>query len=273
MSRKELKQSVEVHINSLLDRKPTETDAYKWTSYLSHPMRTSNNIKCSLKYIELPNTSYPFPIYEKQFFWIHDYGGANTLKNISIDTQRVYDDIDDLKTELNNKMSAGGHLLSFDVVAKTYKLKLTNNEAVAIRVVSINQFENVAGVVNSVTHRIGFNLDYSTVSIPAASTLIASDPVNLLRSNCYYIKCNLISNRHTQNVIPNPFNNGQDILGRVTATSFGVMSQLSYTTDVEYDVNTNIIDALQFEVLDDNFKPVELSYSTPITMTILFTLS
>jgi hypothetical protein len=254
-----------IHINSNTDRTTVDTDTASWTTFLYKAIQCAhgNKLKMAVESVELPNTVYSFSPYENTIWWIHDYGGTNVLRSVTIATDRTYDSTN-FATYLNSLMSASSYLLTFAYDNNTGRLTLTNNQAVPIRLIGSYRYGETAA--NNAADKLGFTQSLLTTSIAAAGTLNATGVLRLLRTNCYYLTCDSIGSRVSQGQVPTPYEQPR-IIAKIQASNFGTLSQIRNGSSLYYDVSEKDIKSLAFSVLDDQLYPVSFN-GCPITFTL-----
>jgi hypothetical protein len=255
-----------IHINSVTDRKTNDLDTGSWTTFLSKPIQPNHgkSIKLAVENVEMPNTVYNFSVNENTIWWIHAYGTTNTLRSVSIATDRIFDSTN-FASYLNGLMTAGGYNLTFAYDSTTGRLALTNNEVVPIRLAGSYRYLEPYG--SNAADKLGFIQDLTTTSIAAAGTLAATGVLRLLRSNCYYLVCDEIGARIMQGQVPSPYEQPK-IIARIPASNFGTLSQIRNGSSMLYDVPAGSnIQSLNFKLLDDQLFPVSLN-GCPITFTL-----
>jgi len=256
-----------LHVNTLIDRRSVDTDTTDVTVYLSKPFVTNGKVKLQMTNIELPNLAYTFPYHSCVLWYILDPLGANTLQSVTIRTDRNYNNANDLVTDLNTAVNA--NLLVFSYDNNTCRLTLTNNNPATIKLVSSYRYSENTNCYNDCMDRLGFDQDLRTTNLMMGDTLEANSCLKLLRSNCYYITCDQVGS-YLQQSTPVGLNK-PNILARVTANNFGYLSQLSFVNQMVIDTPENMLDKLQFKILDSELYPISLNNAS-ITFTIRLTI-
>lgn len=261
---------IQIHVNSILDRQQSDTSFHTWTSYLKNPItiKTKKKMRVVVESIELPNVFYTFPYHSSIFYWLHNsQSGSPVLRSLLLDIDRIYASGTDVAADLTSKAVASGYNIQFTFDTTTYKLRVTNNESVPIRLISSYRFQETYSTPDDCMDRFGFNQNYSNVHIPTGNSLTASGILRLLPSNCYYLRLEQLGNYIKQSIVPN--NTQTNILCRITASSFGNLSQLSFPSSTYLTIDKNeSIEYLQFSLLDDELRPVLLNNGIVITFTL-----
>lgn len=265
-----------LHINSSIDRRTEDLSTSQWTTYLANSISasSSNKVEMLIDNIDFPNSTYTFPPTAGTVWWIHDVGNANTLRSLSIDVQRVYDTGADVATALNAAMQSAGYNLSFQFSTLTYKLTLQNKESVPIRLVGSYRYEDLIDqTYNNSCDRLGFTQNTRDTSLVALATMQGAGVLRTLRSSCYYLTADILSNRIRQSQFPNEYQQ-PSVIGRIGASNFGSLSQLQTASSVFFNSQgTTSIDRITFGVLDDELNPVEDLGGMPICFSLRIIIS
>ena len=276
-------RTIEIYINSYLDRlvDELESSSKRFTALFDKEIRVfpdEKNITLKLGSIELPNILYNFSFVSSRL-WIVDNVSdpeAATLEFIEINTERVYVNPEELIDELNSLIIAHPTLsnIEFNYIDNEKKITITNNAGHDIRLVSSFRYQDTNNGVtfNDMNDRIGFTQDLRNTIISHNQTLKAQGLVKMLRTNCFYLTCDNISSSFNQNIIPNPKINPR-ILARLSTSDFGTLSQLSFASQVDFNItNEGSIRSMTFSLLDDEFREVDLD-QFPITFSLILTIS
>ena len=265
-----------LHVNSAMDRRVQDTSTSTWTTYLSQTIKTSSNstIQLMIDNIDFPNSLYTFPEYASTLWWIHDYGGANEIRSITLDINRVYDTGADVATALDAAMLSAGYSLYFTFSSLTYKLTVQNKEDVPIRLIGSYRYSDSTNVAfNNICDRLGFTQDMTNTPIANMAILSGAGVVRTLRSSCYYITADILSNKISQSQFPNPYNQ-PSVLGRVSASNFGSLSQLQIASSVFFKCSgTTVLDKIVFSVLDDELIPITDLLGMPVCFSLRILIS
>lgn len=257
-----------LHLNTQIDRRTADLDTTDVTAFFTKTILTSRNIKLQVTNIELPNLAYTFPYHSCMLWYVLDPAGADTLKSVTIRTDRNYNNATDLVTDLNALVVADGLVFSYD--DDTCRLTLTNNNADTIKLVSSYRYSETAyASSNDCMDKLGFDQTMIGVNIASGGTLEAETCLKLLRSNCYYLTCNQIGS-FTQQSTCVGFNK-PNILCQITSCNFGFLSQMTFTNEMIIDCPENNLDKLELKLLDDMLYPITINNGS-ITMTIKITI-
>ena len=256
-----------IYINSYIDRTTADLDTSQWTTFLNEPIRIKNGkLKLIVENIELPNTAYNFGTTENRFYWVHAVGTLNTVRSVQIATDRIFNNGTDFATYMNGLMSSSGFNLSFSYSLATLELTIANNETVPIRICSSYRFSDPQTGPSDAQDKLGFNQNTIGTQTPAGGSVVAQGMLKLLRTNCYYLSCDVIGNNFKQSILPSPYYS-HNIVARITANSFGSLSQLQYASSMYFNVPDSIIQSLRFKLLDDQLFPISLN-GLPITFVL-----
>lgn len=263
-----MSQTINLHINSDIDRTIADTITSEWTTYLSTPININSNNKVIIncQSIEIPNVLYNFGVYDS-VFWFY-VPSTLTLVGHQIDTGRVFADGTEFATYMTSLLSA--HNLVFTFSTTTYKLTITSNRANNVIIPQSYRYgdNTYSGAYNSCIDKIGFTQPLNSITLAPAGSITGQSMLRLLRTNCYYLTCDGVANSSIQSLIPSPYKSGSnEIIARITAGNFGSLSQLSYLTGTNISFPSDNINRLSFKLLDDNFFPITEMY-LPITMTL-----
>jgi hypothetical protein len=263
-------QSYELHINSFIDRKPTDLYTTNFTTYFSNPIKTNNGkVKLNVKNIEIPNIFYTFGESEYILYVIIDPSGVPTTKSYTLSLTRNYADGATIATALNSLCALDNIVFTFD--STTARLTCTNNNASSIRIIGSYRYsDNLSTAFSNVVDRLGFTQNMTSQTIISTGSLEAESPLRLLRSNCYYLTCDIISSYTNQSRVPNPYTKPY-IFARVSANNFGYLSQYIYSNDFMLNTTETIIEKMTFQLLDDQLFEINAT-NCPITFTIGVTI-
>ena len=265
-----MKQDRIIYINSYLDRRVDDLDTTEFTTFLKEPIRFrgQNKVKIAIEQIELANCAYNFGPSEYIFYFETITPPVNTTYGVPIALDRVFNNGDDFVAYMNGVFTAGGYNLQMTYSNSTHRLSIKNNYGVPIRLVSSFRFSDNATGGSDCMDKLGFSENYIGTSIAAGATYVAPSILKLLRTNCYYLSCNIASSNYSESLIPNPFYSGDTIIGRITCAPFGTLSQLEYaSTKSFYLTDTQEINSISFKLLDDNLNPISLN-GLPITFSV-----
>ena len=252
-------------INSSIDRRSTDLDTSSWTTYLSEPIIPSNSVSkitMTVESIEVPNLAYTFPWHSSVIY----YHGTNAvIKTITLDTRQVYISGEDVCVSLNSTQTD----LVFSYNKNTTRLSVRNNTNGNIRIVGSYRYDDRLDIAfNNGIDRIGFTQRMTSYITPA-SIVVADSTIRMLRTNCYYLTCDIL--KATQMRSPEKDFKPQ-ILCKVSAGNYGYLSQYSYLGTQTLAVQEQNIHKMTFSLLDDEFQPIDVG-DQPITMLILIRLS
>jgi hypothetical protein len=259
--------------NSYINRYSDQTDTSIWTIAMQPPLQLNKKqtLIVNLDSISIPNLSPSFPYHGCDFYW-EKAGVLQTA--ITLDLTKVYKDGASVVTDLNNlnpKFTGQTDWL-FSFNTDTYKLEAKNNTASNLRMVGawrwgdINNPTNELTAASNVCDRLGFSQNMIGTTIAPGATIVAESPLRLLRTNCYYIYCDLIKNNEFKT--PDPLKKGQ-IICQVSASNFGTLSTFQVINNNFLNTNGDVISSITFSLLDDEFLPISCGNS-PITGVLHF---
>lgn len=256
-----------IFVNSYIDRTTLDLDTSSWTSYLSEPIRIkTGKIRLTVQDIELPNTAYSFGFHENRFYWVHGVGTTNTVRSVQIATDRIFSSGTDFATYMNGLMSASSFNLAFTFSTTTLKLSIQNNETVPIRICSSYRFSDPQTGASDAQDKLGFNQNTIGTSTAAGSVITAGGILKLIRTNCYYLTANIVGNNFKQSILPSPYYS-HNIIARITANTIGSLSQLQIASSMFFNCSETVINAIKFQLLDDQLYPISLN-GLPITFVL-----
>jgi hypothetical protein len=223
-------------------------------------MTTNGKLQVRVVDIELPNLAYNFGEYAYKVWYIKDVGGADTLTSISLPITENIADGTALVAKLNALFTANGDSITASINANSYKLTFTNDDALlTYRFVSSYRYNDLLSTTyDDCMDRLGFTQDLRTTTIAPAGTLTGASCIKMLRTNCYYLTCDVLGAEKKQNNVPTPYKQ-PNILGKIIAYNFGLVSQLQYSSDIYYSVSEKQIDRLAFTLLDDQLNPISIN--------------
>lgn len=266
-----------LHINSGIDRRPQDSPD-NWVTYLANPIDvgTNSKVRILVDQIDFPNSAYTFPESSDTFYYIFNYNpnstdpSYNILRSFELDTQRNYNTGNDLISALNTGIGAKGYNLAFSHNVNSSTLSIKNNESVPIRVIGSYRFSDRLDIAyNSIIDRLGFIQDLRTLSVAPGDSITGEGVLRLFRTNCYYLCCDITSSKIKQSQVPSP-NYQPNIIGRISSSNFGNLSQLAIASSVWFNVSSmSSINRIAFSVLDDEFQPVNLN-GQPIVFSLRF---
>ena len=265
-----IKNSI-LYINSNLDRKPSENlNSSSWSTVLSHPIKTySGKIKMKLEQIEFANIFYSFGP-RAYIFWYYNLFTEQYVP-VPIPTDRFFVDGEQIVSVMNQICIAANFAVRFSYNAANAKLTVQNVSNDTIRIVSSYRYEP-DNVYDDAMDKIGFTqnmVNNLNAVLDTNDTLQAESPLRLIRTNVVYLQCNVIASQNIPTtIIPSPFVTAPDILARITSGNFGQLSQLQYSSQVEFDVGNNMISELKWSLLDENYDPINTN-GHPITFSVL----
>lgn len=254
-----------IYINSFLDRRVDDLDTSRWQTFLKEPIRFRGGVKVKITIdnIEVPNTAYNFGPSD-YIFYFETIDVVNTVYSVPIPTDRVFNNGTEFATWFNTQ----GFSLQMSYSDTTHRLSVKNNYGLPVRLSSSFRFSDPITGPSDAMDKLGFSSNYIGTSIAVGATYTAPSILRLLRTNCYYLTCNLTSANYSQSIVPNPYYAGEDTIGRITCAPFGTLSQLEFgATKSFYVSETQEINSISFSLLDDNLNPISVN-NLPITFSL-----
>lgn len=277
-------RTVELYINSYIDRLVAQNESATREFTVVFPdtgsqLRFMNGeTKCRVKLfsLEVPNSAYNFAPIESRLWFVYDVGGTDTIVSITIDTERIYATPAELVSEINSKFTAltttlgsgSGVSIAFDNTTK--KMTLTNGTAASIRLISGFRYAISESILtfNDMNDRLGFSQELTNTVIAATGTLVGADALKLYRTNKFYLNLQESGGYFRQSIIPSQ-NRPLRLIGSVPSAPYGTLSSTSYISPFGYELPAmGGITSLTFQLLDDNFVPIDLGANIGITMSL-----
>lgn len=270
-----MSKEINLYVNSYFDNLPSDTSS-KWTTYLAQPITGYSKMTMRVENIELPNVSNNFAFFTSRLWYLYEADSdIEELRYIEINFDRVYNSPEELVNELNSRfLNDNGDVIEVSYDPQRVRLTFTNNTPVPIRFISSFRHDDLLDeTFNHINDKLGLTQPLQNQIIQSGGSLTGESMLRLIRTNCYYISCNLLANGGNISTfqVPNP-DKRPKILAKVTSGNFGTLSQLQYTTDVDLDVSDQTLSRIDFEILDDEFEPIQLN-GHPTTFTLRITLS
>lgn len=158
---------------------------------ISLPEAITGAKKADLIRAVIPNTGYPIPSYQAQFYYFVDTT-PTIVQVLSLNVDQYFDSIvggsNPLITALNNEIALQGLDLIFTYSTTTNRITLASTDvAVDIRVASQSEWMSEF----SLNTRLGYQNQQSPVF---AQSIQAEIMPNLIRSKVIYVLCNIVLN-------------------------------------------------------------------------------
>ena len=259
-----------VYINSKTDREPENSNS-DFSVFFNNPIEIRKQSTLSLRDIQMTNTNLQFKE-SNSILWIAtsnpDVAPEEEVATpLEIDYNKLYEDLDEVVTELNLRATEHSLPITFSLVDNKISLKNTNSSGTTFRVVGTDQYEtrfkgiilpdrNVGGLLyNKANKKLGFTNDTRTQQLPYNVSYQAPSIAILSPSLCYYVTCNLTD---FENIIGNPYKN-PNILSKIQVTSgYGSILTQYYDNPQEFIIVDNTIEKISISILDDEYEPVDL---------------
>lgn len=268
-----------IHINSSLDRQPTDK-THKWTTYFPFPIELTDNAKVGVKNIEIPNVSNQFK-QSNSVFWIAIDGVAFGLL---IDFTKFYETLQSVVESLNAQVlqyidyNGSGFNAEFSI--DNNRLVLSNTGSCNIRFVSSRAYEHTfngdtilngtnynGALFNQMNMKMGIVGDFRGKWILPNASMKSDGTPKLIRTNCYYLTSDIIDNG---GIIPNP-NISPIILCKIPVLSnFGSLITYEPQRRDYFPAMDNTLDRADFRILDDEYEEADLNgANVSITLEII----
>lgn len=249
-------------INSELDRQPGDSRE-QFRSFLSRPITSYNRtIKIGVQSAVIPNTAYTFHQNDTYLWYVLDVGGADTVKNVVLPSNRLFETSNDLATELDSLFTANGDSIDVTSDGDTKKLQFTNNTGSPIRLVSDFVYEvvyNGTTLYNHANKKLGIIDDLRNTSVPDGSTFTPSGLPRLSSTFAYHIISTTLV-RQSKTSTPNPNNNPHILVSVLNNRSFGDLLTVSYPeNEIFYHNMSDNLSSIDVQVVDDEYRPVSLN--------------
>jgi len=238
--------SIEIYINSAVDKVNVNDTLSSWTSYLPIPVEIENNqtYGLSVKTASICNTIPQFHDEEKTF--------KIGTTELTIDDDIIFANTASLCAYLNNLMTAQSILLSFALDPKTLRIRLTNNSSGTIDI-PLNE------PYLSFWKKLGFRYDLiqnlPNVTIEAGGDILFQYIATLVPTQRVFIVCDEVIQN---SAYPSNFN--RPIIGSIDLISgYGAYNYVVEPFLYEHDLKLrHAFNSMSFSILDDKYRPVKM---------------
>jgi hypothetical protein len=282
-------REIEIFVNSETDRVISQnaSTSKEFTALLNNNKEIQiypNERRCNIKLnqVEIPNVLYNFPFSQNRLnIILYDASlNATSMEFVELDPNRVYNTPTDVINYMNNELTAHSNSIMNDLVLSfsdlTKKVTLTNNSSNHVRIVSSFRYreedgDGVGTGFNTIVDRIGMCELYKGTTIAPSASLTGNGTIRMLYTQCYYLTLKNLASSYEQSIVPSAFSSDR-ILGRITAQNYGTLSQLSFASQVSFNIPANTtISYLTFALLDQELQIVDLK-NHPITFSVILTI-
>lgn len=200
--------------------------------------------------VNLQNWIKPFHSLNNNF--VYRYNG--TLFALGLDTSIYYSVPADIVTELNNNFVSAGQNVVVAYNTQTNLLTFTTPGGTTFQ--AVGHFDTSVTIANRANLKLGFI--NSVQPVANGSTVSADIPLRIL-NNCIHIGTNLLFSG------VQPSNLNLSNLTFKVPINVGLGDPINFvpSTDQIFDLQTPVIDAIQFQIYDENFlNPNDLIQSS-----------
>jgi hypothetical protein len=259
-------------INSKTDREIGDSPS-DFTSYFTNPIELQKNSKVAVKSVEIMNTCNNFNE-ENSILWVataSNPGQEEEAIALHINYEKVYDDLNEIITDLNAQATSVNVPLVFSL-NEDNKISVKNNHATTkFRIVSPDEYENgpfngkvISNGVqynniplfNKINFRLGFTANTRNIIIEPTQSYTAPGIPILLRTTCFYIESSLVD---YENQTANPYKSPNILIKIPLLNNYGNLICYEPTQKTYYDLYDFSIDKIKFKVLDDEYNYVDLN--------------
>jgi len=236
----------EIYINSEFDKLESDTSSDWTTEFTEIRLNPNRSYQIGINSLQIPNTCPQFHNNDVNFSF------SNSSFNFDkvYDNKRVFDTITTMMAYITSLFTdeINGVVVSQDEITK--KTKITNNSG-----------ENITIEINSNTQNFYKKLGFETLNsiiIPNTQSVISNNFPSLIGTSRFYLICEEIRNNSFSGI---NYNNWSIMMGINCNVGFG--SYCNYQTNNNiyfHDLNTtSSINNLSFRIIDERFRPVQLS--------------
>jgi len=238
--------SIEIYINSSVDKTNLNDTLSEWTSYLPIPVEIENNKSygLSIKSASICNTIPQFHETETKF-------KLNSTELI-VDDDTIFSNTSSLCAYLTTLCSSKSIDMEFKLDPKTQRIQLINNTNLSVVVDLTGQYLNF-------WKKLGFRYDLQdqvpSVTIEAGGDVLLSYIATLIPTQRVFIICD--------EVVPNsayPTNNNRPIIGSIDLMAgYGAYNVAVAPFLYEHDLRfRHAFNSLSFSVVDDKYRPIKM---------------
>jgi hypothetical protein len=251
-----------IFINSELDRQPNNSRE-SFISFLSRAIPTHGYaLRIGVSRMVIPNTAYTFHPNDSYLWYVTDLGGTDTLKSVTISTERLFENAQDLADHLQNLFTSNGDSITVGVNQDSLKLEFTNSTGSPIRFISDFIYEvefSGSPLYNHANKKLGINSDLRNTSIPDGSVFTPAGLTRLSSTFAYHlISTTLVDPSQTST--PSPNKNPHVLASVLNNKGFGDLLTVFYSRDeIFYHKMSDDLSSIDIQVVDDEYRPVSLN--------------
>ena len=238
--------SIEIYINSAVDKVNINDTLSSWTSYLPIPVEIENNKPYGLS-IQSASICNTFPQFHESetTFMINQTA-------FTVDDDIIFTNTGNLCSYLTTLVDGGGLDVEFKLDPKTQRIKITNNTSSGILI-------PIQEPYLSFWKKLGFQYDLSQqlqhISIEAGGDVLLKYIATLIPTQRVFIVCD--------EVVPNsayPTNNNRPIIGSIDLLAgYGAYNYTVSPFLYEHDLRfRHAFNSLSFSILDDKYRPLKM---------------
>jgi hypothetical protein len=238
--------SVEIYINSAVDKTNVNDTLSEWTSYLPIPIEIENNkaYGLSVKSASICNTIPQFHATETKF----------KLNNteINIDNDTIFTNTSNLCAYLTTLCDTASIDLEFKLDPKTQRVKVINNTAGGLM---IDLSEPYLFFWKKLGFQYDLTLQLPSITIEAGGETLLKYIATLIPTQRVFIICD--------EVVPNsayPTDNNRPIIGSIDLMAgYGAYNFTVEPFLYEHDLRfRHAFNSLSFSILDDKYRPIQM---------------
>ena len=253
-----MRQKYKIAINSEIDREPNSSrDNFR--TFLSRPVSNFNReIQVGLRKAVIPNTAYTFHPNDNYLWYVLD----GTVKNIQLDTQRVFSDGEQLAEHLTNLFGENNDTgITVEQNENSKKLVFSNSSGVDLRLVSDFIYEtevNGTSIFNHSNVKLGLIDDMSNTIISDGQSYSPSGIPRLVSTFVYNILSKgLVSN--TVTTTPSPNDNPHILASLLNNKGYGDLLTIHLADDEIFWFNVKSLNSFDIIITDDQYRPISLN--------------
>lgn len=254
--------TIEIYINSMIDKRPQDTPADFLVDFDTSIRLTNQAVyQIAVKTASAPNTCPQFAENERSCIVLQE-GESNQEVEIAVD--RIYASTSDFLADLQTKLNALTTVdVSIAVDTDTNKASITNNSAGYLRLIR-------TGNSAKFWDKVGFTVEQETstgyIEIASSAVLLSQRVPLMIRTQRYYLACRDVYN----NAITKDSNYSQIIAVIDIDGSWGTYNSEQMNYLWYHDItNSNNIDSLSFYLLDDQRRPIQDLYVGGVQLSLI----
>lgn len=249
-------------INSEINRNGQSRDNF--SIFLNDPIpHYRNKIKFAVRKVVMPNTVYSIHPRENRLYYIVDpEGNDEELKHITLPTNKVYQNADQLADDLSDLFEDNGETMDVEFLEDSQKLKFTNTSAQDIRLVSGDDWEtsyNGTELVDRSNVKIGLTQDLRGKVLVNGGFTTAQNIPKIQSSLVFHLISQKLVDNATS-ITPNRDNKPHILATLINNKSWGDNLWDTRADDELWQITMNSdLDQLDLQVVDDQYRQVSLN--------------